>query len=136
MPLSEAAEEACVPRVLPVGWEPHRGFPGYAWTNTLVGSPMRGVSVMLSAGVEEDGRGWLHVSLSRAGRIPSWEDCCVVKALFIGEERWAYQVLAPRSEHFTLPDGPGRLGKVLHLWAPLDGEPRLPNFLRARGGTL
>lgn len=61
-----------------------------------------------------------------------------MKRIFIGDERVAYQVHPPRKDHYAaaaLPPGP-RVGTVLHLWAPLEGRPPLPNFLRARGGTL
>jgi hypothetical protein len=49
----------------------------------------------------------------------------------MGCEQLAVSVLPPRSEHYDARTGV----EVMHLWAPLDGSP-LPNFLRARGGTL
>jgi len=132
--VSEIEEEALLPRVLPAGWT-RIPAPGPAFDCHGDGA-LRGLRVLVSVGVEEDGRKWMHVSLSRSGRVPSWEDVDAVKRLFVGDGRYAYQVIPPRADHYSLPDGPGRFGKVLHLWAPLEGEPPLPNFLRARGGTL
>jgi len=134
--LSEAEEESYMPRVLPTGW---RRIPaaGPAFDCHGLGS-LSGMRVLLSAGVEEDGRRWLHVSASRPNRIPSWEDMDAIKRIFIGDARTAYQVHPPRAEHYNvpLPASLPRVGMVLHLWSPLEGEPPLPNFLRARGGTL
>ncbi len=137
--LPEAEEEALLPRVLPVGWA---RVPWHTPAFDCHGiGGCAGLRALVSAGIEEDGRRWLHVSVSRRGRTPSWEDLDAVKRLFIGDERYAYQVHPPRAEHYNgqltgaLGD-PGRVGNVLHLWAPLEGESPLPNFLRARGGTL
>jgi hypothetical protein len=128
--LSEAEEESYLPRVLPVGWMRIRAAgPAFDHVN--------GLRVLVSAGVEEDGRKWLHVSASRPNRCPSWEDMDEVKRVFVGDARTAYQVHPPRQEHYNYGSGRGpRVGTVLHLWAPLEGDPPLPNFLRARGGTL
>lgn len=137
VPLSPSAQEAILPRVLPAGWLRHPQDPRCFDCHGQ--GALRGLRVLAEASLEEDGRAWLHVSASRASRCPSWEDMDAVKRLFIGDDRVAYQVHPPRSEHFSAPSylraGP-RVGTVLHLWAPLEGEPPLPNFLRARGGEL
>jgi hypothetical protein len=134
--LSEVEEEALLPRVLPAGWV-RLEAAGPAFDCHGLGE-LRGLRVLVSAGIEEDGRRWLHVSVSRPNRCPSWEDMDAVKRIFVGDHRVAYQVHPPRAEHYNaLPAGGGpRWGTVLHLWAPLEGEPPLPSFLRARGGTL
>lgn len=138
-PVSVAEEECLLPRVLPAGWIRHPNFPGPVFDCVSMTSELRGVRVLFSAGIEEDGRKWIHVSLSRADRIPSWEDVVAVKRIFIGDARFAYQVIPPQDEHYDITNSGakgGRAGKVLHLFAPVEGEPPLPNFLRARGGTL
>jgi hypothetical protein len=115
-----------LPRVLPAGWAENReaGYDGVYDSSSL--------RVIFSAGIEEDGKRWAHVSVSRRDlTIPSWLDLVEVRDIFLGRERLAIQVLAPRSEHYTF----GRGTEVLHLWAPLEGTP-IPNFLRARGGTI
>lgn len=124
LPIDEV--RAMLPRVLPANWRKERaaGFDG------VYSSPS--LRVIFSAGVEEDGKRWKHVSVSRADHtIPSWLDLIEVRDVFLGREQLAIEVLPPRSEHYDARTGT----EVMHLWAPLDGSP-LPNFLRARGGTL
>jgi len=55
---------------------------------------------------------WLHVSVSRTDRLPSWEDLKAVKDRFIGRDREAIQVI-PRSRDFVNVHP-----FCLHLWAP------------------
>ncbi len=100
-----------------------------------------GLAVLCDAGHEEDGRRWLHVSLSRSdGAMPRWEDIVEVRRIFVPSHLSAYQVVPRPSEHYDakarghVPIGMGGL-EVLHLWACLDGDV-LPDFLRARGGVL
>lgn len=126
------AEAAAMPR-LPRGWE-RLVAAGPAWDLRSPGNPHHGLRVLMSVGRESDGRLWQHVSVSHPKRMPGWEDLQLVKGLFIGE-RYAYQVHPPKEAHYTLA-GPGRMSRVLHLWAPLEGDPPLPDFLAARGGTL
>jgi len=87
-----------------------------------------GLGVIASGDIELDGKRWLHVSVSRAHRLPSWEDLRAVKDLFIGRERTAYQVL-PRAEKYVNINP-----HVLHMWCCLDGDP-LPDFTRG-GSTI
>ena len=68
-----------------------------------------------------DGRTWLHVSLSRADRIPSYEDISTVKRVFIGEDHEAYQVFPPLERDVNIHPN------VLYLWCDPDG-PVLPDF--------
>lgn len=88
-------------------------------------SKTRGLFVMVSGAVELDGRRWIHVSVSRRDRLPSYDDLALVKRAFIGDERKALQVFAPSSEHYNLH------AFCLHLWCCLDGD-GLPDF-RAMG---
>jgi len=53
---------------------------------------------------------WLHVSVSRKDRIPSYEDLHLVKRLFIGDHRDCVQYFPPRSKHVNLHPF------CLHLW--------------------
>ena len=70
-----------------------------------------------------DGGEWLHVSASREGMLPTWEDMREVKQVFCGSDVEAYMVLP--SEERYVNDHPF----VLHLWLPIDG-PLLPDFRR------
>jgi hypothetical protein len=130
--IARADEEAFVPR-LPLGWN-RLVAPGPAFRLDSPGNPHHDLAAFMSVGRESDGRLWMHVSVSHPRRMPGWEDLQLVKGLFIGK-RFAYQVHPPKDRHYTLT-GPGRAGRVLHLWAPLEGDPSLPDFLAARGGTL
>lgn len=81
------------------------------------GRPLR---VVMSGRTELDGKRWIHVSVSNRGRLPSWEAMKLVHAAFIGEDKRAIQVFAPKSEHVNIAE-------VLHLWYCLDGD-GLPDF--------
>lgn len=133
-PLSEARIEGLLPLVIPASWE-RAQWPIPAFACVSIGNPLRGLAVLFDAGIEADEHEWMHVSCSRPDRNPSWEDCVAVKRLFIGDERYAYQVIPPGRDHYNLGK-PGRGNHVLHLWARVDGASALPDFLATRGGTL
>lgn len=87
-----------------------------------------GQIVILSYQVEADGRTWAHLSTSYPDRLPTYEELCSAKAMFMGGEQKAIQVFAPESEHCNVHPF------CLHLWACLDGDP-LPDF-RGPGGIV
>ena len=126
--------EAFLPKSLPAGWT-REGEVKYAATEQ--GAFYRskdGLVVGLSCKREEDEKRWAHASCSRKARMPSYDDLALVKRVFIGPGRFAYQVFAPASEHYSLHPF------CLHLWACIDAGERgamLPDFLRfADGGDL
>lgn len=86
----------------------------------------QGLTVIASVACEQDGRLWAHVSASRKSRVPDYADMCLVKRMFLGPERTAYQVHVPESRHVNLT------ATVLHLWCPLDGDV-LPDFTSGTG---
>ena len=110
------------------------GKPKDGWTQVQC-PPMRDpgeafisgddLRVLRSVGIELDGRRWLHVSCSRASRLPSWEDLRRVKDQFIGKDAVALQVLPRQSDYVNLHP------YVLHLWCCLDGD-ATPDFTRGR----
>jgi len=88
--------------------------------------------VLVSVAAYEDGRVWLHISVSgnaRPGKfyLPSWEELARVKNDFIGKDRHAYQVLPPEAEYVNIHP------YVLHLWSTYDGERVLPDFTMGLG---
>jgi hypothetical protein len=85
-----------------------------------------GLKVIWSAAEEEDGKIWMHVSVSRPTRLPSYTDLARVKALFIGD-RVSYSVWATAADHVNIHQN------CLHLWAVLEGEEPLPDFTRGLG---
>lgn len=111
-----------LPSVIPAGWTLlGRREDGAAYRNDLVG-----LQVIISAESHDDGRRWLHLSVSNPTRLPKWRELVEVKELFLGLERYAYQVVPPRSRYVNIHPF------VLHLFSCLDGEP-LPDFTQGSG---
>lgn len=103
----------------------HRGVDGDKWS--LSEAHNTGMSVIWSIATEQDERIWLHVSVARPARLPSYSDMARVKRLFIGPDQFAYSVWAADTEHVSIHDN------CLHLWHPLTGELPLPDFTRGTG---
>ena len=84
---------------------------------------------IVSVAREDDGKRWLHASVSRRGRtLPTYEDLAMLKHFCIGDDKAAYQVFPPESNYVHAPPvRGGRKTQVLHLWHCLDGDP-LPEF--------
>lgn len=102
----------------PIRWPPKSGnIAGRAWRHKLMN-----MTVIRSRSTAGDGSNWIHVSVSRPDRIPTWAELSKVKDEFIGEDREAYQVLAARSDHVNIHP------HCLHLWAPLDGKRCVANL--------
>jgi hypothetical protein len=68
-----------------------------------------------------DGIEWKHASMTRDGRVPSYEDLCRLRRAVFGDG-WAYQVFAPPNQHINHHD------YALHLWGRADGARALPDF--------
>jgi hypothetical protein len=69
-----------------------------------------------------DGELWHHLSMACDKRTPIWDELVNVKELVLGLETWAYEVMPPRSRWINHNEF------VLHVWSPVDGRPRLPDF--------
>lgn len=67
---------------------------------------------------------WEHVSVSTAVRCPTWEEMCVVKALFWDPHECVVQFHPPEEDYVNMHP------YCLHLWKPLDGVvlPRPPSI--------
>lgn len=76
---------------------------------------------IVSVKLEEDGKMWLHASVSRRDKtMPTYDDLRTTKTLCIGDDRTALQVFPPADKHIDLA---GPLGiEVLHLWSCLAGD--------------
>lgn len=109
------------PVIVPPGWRCMvRSYDGRHWIHD------NGLSVIVSLAMESDGRKWLHASVARADRLPTYDDMRTLKDTFIGRRRKAIQVFAPESEHVNINP------YCLHLWCRLDGDP-LPDFTHGKG---
>lgn len=87
---------------------------------------LTGLAVIASIGIEQDDRWWLHVSVSRRAREPSWTDLRYVKAIFVGPDTVALQVLPRESDYVNINPF------VLHMWRCLEGEVT-PDFTEGTG---
>jgi len=77
---------------------------------------------MLVSAADFQGYDWIHASVSRRGRTPSYADLVRLKELAFGPDRYAYQVFPPESKHVNIHPN------CLHLWGRLDGTQALPEF--------
>jgi hypothetical protein len=73
---------------------------------------------------QQDGRWWLHVSVSREKRIPSYEDLADVKRTFVGDQLQALQIFPRAERHVNLHP------HCLHLWACVETGRRRAARLR------
>lgn len=122
--VDDSVVRAAMLRVNPA-WTLIRHFPaGGAFRRS-------GLQVLFTIQRYDDGKGnwdiWLHVSVcGRRGEnewyLPSWEELKRAKNDFIGEDRWAYQVLPSAKDYVN------QHAYVLHLYSRLDGGPALPDF--------
>lgn len=78
---------------------------------------------------EINGALWIHVSVSRKSRTPTYEDMARVKSAFIGDDRPAYHVFPKAAEHRNF------CPTCLHLWSPLGADP-FPDPLGERADTI
>lgn len=110
---------------------PYPGFrevPSPSFAQRAFRSRDGGLVVLLSEDVVA-GKRWLHVSVSRRSRTPTYEDLAQVKAAFVGELLPAYQVFPRATEHRNFHPN------CLHLWVPLEGDP-FPDPLGERADTV
>ncbi len=82
-------------------------------------------SVIVSTGDHGDVE-WIHASIARTDRLPSYEDLKLLHAAVFGDG-WAYQVFAPPSDHVNIHE------HALHLFGRLDGAAVLPDFTDGTG---
>jgi len=109
------------PAVLPPDWrQVRRSEDGASYTHR------RGFTAIVSTSFEDDGSAWLHLSVAHPRRAPGWGDMRRAKELFLGD-RWAVSVLPREVEYVNIHPF------CLHLFAPLDGARRLPDFTRGTG---
>lgn len=66
------------------------------------------------------GDGWDHVSVSRADRIPTWDEMEFVKRTFFKDDEVAMQLHVPPTEHINVHP------YCLHIWRPHKGKIPVP----------
>jgi hypothetical protein len=111
-----------------LGWEPPTVLPP-SWEildrrndGARYHSRMQSLVAIASVAREQDGKPWLHMSLSHANRMPKWRELREAKEIFIGD-RECYMVFPTLDRHVNIHP------HVLHLFACLEG-PALPDFTK------
>jgi hypothetical protein len=103
------------PQRLPVGWTTVNGC------QNVLRHIHRKLAVMVTGEVEQDGKRWMHLSISHRDRLPTWDELKEIKHWILGPDTVAIQVVAPVDQHVNLHPN------CLHLWHCLDGSP-IPDF--------
>lgn len=121
----EATAERTFPLVLPSGWRKTKSYTNAAWWK-------RYDDLAVCCEIEAHfGRAigisqWIHISISRPDKDPSYRDLKAVKDIFAGPKRKAIMVLPAESEHYNFHP------HCLHLFCPLEDDP-IPDFRREDG---
>lgn len=83
------------------------GFDG--GTGVFINGNLKGATVIWSyAG------GWEHVSICLKNRCPDWDEMCVVKNMFWGEDEAVIQLHPPKANYVN------NMKNCLHLWKPIE----------------
>lgn len=83
----------------------------------------RGLGLIHSVAIEQDGQLWEHVSLSRRdGEMPTWEQTRDVFREVCGDDALGIVVIPPMSEHVDIAE-------VAHVWRCLTRR-SAPDFTR------
>ena len=83
----------------------------------------RGLGLIHSVAMEQDGELWEHISLSRSdGTIPTWEQVRDVFHEVCGPDALGIIIVPPKSEHVDIAE-------VAHVWRCLSRRP-IPDFTR------
>lgn len=108
------------PKQLPYGFDmPEHDAHRAVWIAKL--GKFQGLFVMGSIAIYED-LAWYHVSFSRRGAMPDYNDITMIKDCWFGKDRWAIQVHPKADEHVNIAP------TCLHLWSCLEDGFRLPDF--------
>lgn len=105
--------------MIPLEWPPEsKHVAARVWTHRLIS----GLNILRSISETNDGRKWLHVSVSRPDRMPEWMEIKKVKENFIGKDREAIQMFPKEKDYVNVHK------YCLHLWSPLEDFSQLPNL--------
>ena len=73
--------------------------------------------------ISSDGLGWEHVSVSLYNRCPTWEEMCIIKALFWDSDDCVVQYHPPADDYIN------NCSHCLHLWRPITETIPTPHWL-------
>lgn len=108
-----ATESPIQKKPLPPGWSDQGLFEidGYA-ISCCYYNGRRGLAVLLSLSTMDNGEQFIHCSLSRRSRLPSWDDVKIVKTTFLGEDTEAFHIVPKKEDYINVNP------YCLHLWVP------------------
>lgn len=105
-------------------WIPHKSGP-WGYDEQRYGIALDHASdrirVLASASINTDRKAWLHVSVSRQKRQPTWDDLVRVRDELFESEMLFVKIIPPRSKYVNINPN------VLHVFHCFDGSP-LPEF--------
>lgn len=117
-----------MPSKLPAGVSQQRSTVQCAYAYW---SASKRMSILVSALYEvANGNRWIHLSIAKRHAMPSYEDLAWAQRVFVGRDVTGYQVFAAEDKHVTIHD------QCLHVWTPLDGTDRFPDFRMNRKGVV
>jgi hypothetical protein len=111
------------PLVLRAGWLTGRKMEFRSPSGERMGAvavysaPALGLEARFSLDTMENGRQWLHLSVSHRSRYPTWDELREVKNMILGRDRAAYQVLPREADYVNVHPN------CFHLWSPLSDDP-------------
>ena len=85
-----------------------------------------GLRVIVQDHIYQDGNKWSHVSTSHKNKLPTYKEMCLVKKLFIGDDKKAIQVFPEKSDHVNIHEF------CLHLFCNLSCD-NIPDFTLGSG---
>ena len=101
---------------------------GMAGAFRLMG-PSGSLLLVMSSGIDHENQ-WEHVSVSCKDRPPYWEEMCLVKDIFWGEDEIVVQYHPPKSEYVNFHPF------TLHMWKPIGMSiPMPPSMLVGPRGS-
>lgn len=109
---------------IPPGWR----VTGYRVDGIRWQNDKKKMIVIASIAVEQDGKHWVHLSMSHYKRVPTYEELTYLKRHWVGEDRKCVMVFPEKAKHVNINPN------VLHLFCCLDGDP-LPDFTQG-GSTI
>lgn len=82
--------------------------------------PLRGAVLAVMSSGSHNGSEWEHVSVSTQSRCPTWEELCIIKDMFWGEDETVIQFHPKKSNYVNVHK------YCLHLWKNTRYEHTLP----------
>lgn len=90
------------------------------WSDYIKVYEYNGLRVVASVCVYPDNKEWLHISFSRAKRMPDYKDIKMVRDHFIGEDKKCFMVFPNKDHYVNIHEN------CLHLW--YTKESGIPDF--------